>query len=102
MGALPPLREGDFYTRLAESPEALILALDGVQDPHNLGACLRSADACGVLAVVVPRDRAAPLSAAARKVAAGAAGTTPGGGGTNPAPSPKPIKGAGPWDPGAG
>ena len=37
----------------------LLLALDGVQDPHNLGACLRTADACGVLAVVVPRDRAA-------------------------------------------
>jgi 23S rRNA (guanosine2251-2'-O)-methyltransferase len=48
-----------------------------VQDPHNLGACLRSADACGVLALIVPRDRAATLNAAARKVAAGAAETTP-------------------------
>ena len=42
----------------AHSP--LLLALDGVQDPHNLGACLRTADACGVLALIVPRDRAAP------------------------------------------
>jgi 23S rRNA (guanosine2251-2'-O)-methyltransferase len=55
----------------------LLLALDGVQDPHNLGACLRSADACGALAVIVPRDRAARLTPASRKVAAGAAETTP-------------------------
>lgn len=55
----------------------LLLALDGVQDPHNLGACLRTADACGALAVLVPRDRAAPLNAGARKVAAGAAENTP-------------------------
>jgi 23S rRNA (guanosine2251-2'-O)-methyltransferase len=55
----------------------LVLALDGVQDPHNLGACLRTADACGALAVVVPKDRAAQLNATVRKVAAGAAETTP-------------------------
>ncbi|HLQ13875.1 MAG TPA: 23S rRNA (guanosine(2251)-2'-O)-methyltransferase RlmB [Steroidobacteraceae bacterium] len=99
--ALPPLREDDFYARLAESPEALILALDGVQDPHNLGACLRSADACGVLAVVVPRDRAAPLSAAARKVAAGAAESTPVVTVTNLARSLRLIKEAGLWIVGA-
>jgi 23S rRNA (guanosine2251-2'-O)-methyltransferase len=55
----------------------LLLALDGVQDPHNLGACLRTADACGALAVVVPRDRSAQMNATVRKVAAGAAETTP-------------------------
>jgi len=55
----------------------LILVLDGVQDPHNLGACLRTADAAGVNAVVVPRDRAAGLTAVVRKVASGAAETTP-------------------------
>ena len=55
----------------------LLLALDGVQDPHNLGACLRTADACGALAVVVPKDRAAQLTPSVRKVAAGAAETTP-------------------------
>jgi len=56
---------------------ALLLLLDGIQDPHNLGACLRTADACGVQAVIVPRDRAAGLSATVRKVAAGAAETIP-------------------------
>ena len=50
----------------------LLLALDGVQDPHNLGACLRTADACGALAVLIPRDRAAQPNATMRKVAAGA------------------------------
>ncbi|HHO68213.1 MAG TPA: 23S rRNA (guanosine(2251)-2'-O)-methyltransferase RlmB, partial [Gammaproteobacteria bacterium] len=54
-----------------------LLVLDGVQDPHNLGACLRSADAAGVHAVIVPRDRAAPLNGAARKVACGAADAVP-------------------------
>ena len=55
----------------------LLLVLDGVQDPHNLGACLRTADAAGVACVIVPRDRAAGLSAAVRKVASGAAETVP-------------------------
>ena len=55
----------------------LLVLLDGVEDPHNLGACLRSADACGALAVVVPKDRAAQVTATVRKVAAGAAETTP-------------------------
>ncbi|MDZ7748944.1 MAG: 23S rRNA (guanosine(2251)-2'-O)-methyltransferase RlmB [Halofilum sp. (in: g-proteobacteria)] len=51
-----------------------VLVLDRVQDPHNLGACLRSAEAAGVDAVVVPRDRAARVSATVERVAAGAAG----------------------------
>jgi 23S rRNA (guanosine2251-2'-O)-methyltransferase len=55
----------------------LVLVLDGVTDPHNLGACLRTADAAGVHAVIVPRDRAAGLSPIVRKVAAGAAETVP-------------------------
>jgi 23S rRNA (guanosine2251-2'-O)-methyltransferase len=67
---LPQLLAG-----LAEAP--LLLALDGVQDPHNLGACLRSADAAGVHALVAPRHRAAGLSASARKVACGAAESVP-------------------------
>jgi 23S rRNA (guanosine2251-2'-O)-methyltransferase len=54
-----------------------LLVLDGVQDPHNLGACLRTADAAGVDAVVAPRDRAVGLTPAARKTAAGAAETLP-------------------------
>lgn len=56
---------------------AFLLVLDGVQDPHNLGACLRSADAAGVHAVIVPRDRAVGLTPVVRKVASGAAETLP-------------------------
>ena len=56
---------------------ALILILDGVTDPHNLGACLRVADAFGVHAVVAPKDRAAGISATVSKVASGAAETVP-------------------------
>ncbi len=55
----------------------LLLILDGVQDPHNLGACLRTADATGVHAVIAPRDRASGLTATARKVSSGAAETVP-------------------------
>ncbi len=55
----------------------LLLVLDGVTDPHNLGACLRSADAAGAHAVVIPRDRSASLSPTVRKVACGAAETVP-------------------------
>lgn len=55
----------------------LLLVLDGVTDPHNLGACLRSADAAGVQAVIVPRDRSASLTPVVRKVACGAAETVP-------------------------
>jgi len=57
--------------------DKLILALDGVQDPHNLGACLRTAEAAGVHAVVIPKDRAAGLTPVARKAAAGAAERVP-------------------------
>ncbi|MDW8479157.1 MAG: 23S rRNA (guanosine(2251)-2'-O)-methyltransferase RlmB [Xanthomonadales bacterium] len=53
--------------------QALLLVLDGVQDPHNLGACLRSAEAAGCLAAILPRDGSAPLSPVARRAAAGAA-----------------------------
>lgn len=65
----------DVLDRAGDSP--LVLVLDGVTDPHNLGACLRTADAAGVNAVIVPRDRAAGLSPVVRKVAAGAAETVP-------------------------
>jgi 23S rRNA (guanosine2251-2'-O)-methyltransferase len=56
---------------------ALLLVLDGVQDPHNLGACLRSANALGVHAVIVPKDRAVGITPVVRKVASGAAEFTP-------------------------
>jgi 23S rRNA (guanosine2251-2'-O)-methyltransferase len=75
-------RAGDPETQLEEALEAagdapLLLVLDGVQDPHNLGACLRSADAAGVAAVIAPRDRAAGVTPVVRKVAAGAAESVP-------------------------
>lgn len=66
-------RESDLPELLAATERPWVLALDQVQDPHNLGACLRSAAAAGVTAVIAPRKRAAGLSAAVRKVAAGAA-----------------------------
>lgn len=60
----------------AEGP-SLLLVLDGVTDPHNLGACLRTADAAGALAVIVPKDKSATLNATVRKVACGAAEVIP-------------------------
>lgn len=68
----------EFVARLqADEPDRsmLVLVLDEVQDPHNLGACLRSADAAGVDAVVIPADNAVGLTPVARKVASGAAET---------------------------
>jgi 23S rRNA (guanosine2251-2'-O)-methyltransferase len=59
------------------SGAALLLVLDGVQDPHNLGACLRVADAFGVHAVVAPKDRAVGITPIVSKVASGAADTVP-------------------------
>ena len=65
----------DVLDTLDEPP--LLLVLDGVQDPHNLGACLRSADAFGVHAVIAPKDRAVGITATVEKVACGAAETVP-------------------------
>jgi len=59
------------------SEPALLLVLDGIKDPHNLGACLRVADASGVHAVVVPKDRAVGITPTVSKVACGAAETVP-------------------------
>lgn len=75
--AAPVLDEVDLLALLKERADALLLVLDGVQDPHNLGACLRSADAAGVTAVIIPRDRAGGLTPAVRKVACGAAESVP-------------------------
>lgn len=76
--ATTPQGERELWSLLDALEEAaFLLVLDGVQDPHNLGACLRSADAAGVHAVIVPRDRAATLTPVVRKVACGAAETVP-------------------------
>ncbi len=70
-------QENDLPSLVQNVDRPFLLILDGVTDPYNLGACLRSADAAGVHAVIVPRDRSAPLSAVARKVASGAAENVP-------------------------
>jgi len=62
---------------LADTAMPLVLVLDGVQDPHNLGACLRTAAAAGATAVVIPRDRAVGLNETVRKVASGGAEVVP-------------------------
>ncbi len=69
--------EKDLQDLLDGQPQGFYLVLDGVTDPHNLGACLRSADAAGVTALIVPKDKSANLTPTARKVACGAAETVP-------------------------
>ena len=75
---LPP-RDDDDLARLLDGldQDPLLLVLDQVQDPHNLGACLRTAEAAGVQGVVAPRDRAVGLTPAVFKVASGAAQSVP-------------------------
>ncbi|MBV4368069.1 23S rRNA (guanosine(2251)-2'-O)-methyltransferase RlmB [Erwinia phyllosphaerae] len=70
-------QENDLPDLLEKLETPFLLILDGVTDPHNLGACLRSADAAGVHAVIVPKDRSAQLNATAKKVASGAAENVP-------------------------
>lgn len=70
-----PFQEKNLPVLLVQQAKPLLLVLDGVTDPHNLGACLRCADAAGVHAVIVPCDRAAQINATVKKVACGAAET---------------------------
>ncbi|OGI45645.1 MAG: 23S rRNA (guanosine(2251)-2'-O)-methyltransferase RlmB [Candidatus Muproteobacteria bacterium RBG_16_65_34] len=107
-GVVARLRRGprpgpqDFEDFLAAlPPKPLLLILDGVQDPHNLGACLRSAEAAGAHAVIVPKDNSAPLSDVARKSASGAAETVPLFRVTNLARTLDALKEAGVWTIGA-
>src|SRR6202034_4704351 len=76
-----PLKGWDEHDLLAALSQVigdpLLLVLDGVTDPHNLGACLRTADAAGARAVLIPKDRAALVDGVVRKVAAGGAEFTP-------------------------
>jgi 23S rRNA (guanosine2251-2'-O)-methyltransferase len=79
VAAVRPLKPWDEHDLLAalehisSGRQPLVLVLDGVTDPHNLGACLRTAEAAGVDAVVIPKDRSATVDGVVRKVAAGAA-----------------------------
>jgi 23S rRNA (guanosine2251-2'-O)-methyltransferase len=76
VSALPPRHSLDEVLDEVEGPP-LLLVLDGVTDPHNLGACLRVADGAGAHAVVAPKDHAVGLNATVAKVASGAADTVP-------------------------
>ncbi len=94
----PSYTEADLPPLLAALDEpAFLLVLDGVQDPHNLGACLRSAEAAGVHGVIVPRDRAVALTSTVRKVASGAAEVLPVFQVTNLARTLRSIKEQGVW-----
>jgi 23S rRNA (guanosine2251-2'-O)-methyltransferase len=77
LSSLPSYDESDLMDLMDTDQVPLLLVLDGVQDPHNLGACLRTANAMGVHAVIAPKDRAVGMTAAVRKVACGAAEMTP-------------------------
>jgi 23S rRNA (guanosine2251-2'-O)-methyltransferase len=80
VAAVRPLKawdEQDLLAAIGGLDSPLLLVLDGVTDPHNLGACLRTADAAGAQAVVIPKDRAAAVDGVVRKVAAGAAEFVP-------------------------
>ena len=91
-----PYRTLDEILDGLEEP-ALLLILDGVTDPHNLGACLRSADAFGAHAVVVPRDRAVGMNATVAKAASGAAESVPLVSVTNLARTLRDLKARGVW-----
>lgn len=90
-------QERDLLGYLADISHPLLLILDGVQDPHNLGACLRTAEAAGVHCVIVPRHARAPLSAAACRAASGAAERIPVYEVANLARTIKALKAAGIW-----
>jgi 23S rRNA (guanosine2251-2'-O)-methyltransferase len=94
-GGVPHRTLDDVLENLADPP--LLLVLDGVTDPHNLGACLRSADAFGAHAVIVPKDRAVGVNATVAKAASGAADTVPVITVTNLARSLRDLKARGIW-----
>jgi 23S rRNA (guanosine2251-2'-O)-methyltransferase len=91
-----PARDLDAVLASVGEP-GLLLILDGVTDPHNLGACLRVADAMGVHAVIAPKDRAAGINATVEKVASGAAETVPFLAVTNLARAMRDLKERGIW-----
>ncbi len=95
----PPMRgENDIESLLeAAGSEALVLVLDGVTDPHNLGACLRSAAAVNATMVIVPKDRAVGLTPVVRRASAGGADRVPLVAATNLARALRTLKDAGVW-----
>lgn len=74
---LPRMSEEALCDKIFESDNPMVLILDCIEDPHNLGACLRTADAVGVIAVVTPKNKAASVTETVRRVAAGGAESVP-------------------------
>jgi 23S rRNA (guanosine2251-2'-O)-methyltransferase len=105
VASVRPLKGWDEHELLAAlsqvAGDPLLLVLDGVTDPHNLGACLRTADAAGAHAVLIPKDRAAAVDGVVRKVAAGAAEFVPVASVTNLARAIDMLKERGIWVVGA-
>jgi 23S rRNA (guanosine2251-2'-O)-methyltransferase len=96
--APPPRTEKELYELVEQAgKDSLILVLDGVTDPHNLGACLRSAEAAGVTAVVVPKDKAAGITPTVRRASSGAADRVAFFAVTNLARTLKALKESGVW-----
>ena len=96
--APPPRAEAELYALVEKAEkDALLLVLDGVTDPHNLGACLRSAEAAGVTAVVVPKDKAAGITPTVRRASSGAADRVAFFAVTNLARTLKALKDKGVW-----
>jgi 23S rRNA (guanosine2251-2'-O)-methyltransferase len=71
------MSEEELYEKIFELDNPTVLILDCIEDPHNLGACLRTADAVGVIAVVTPKNRAASITETVRRVASGGAESVP-------------------------
>jgi 23S rRNA (guanosine2251-2'-O)-methyltransferase len=94
---VPSLDEDDLMKLIAEKKDPFILILDCVQDPHNLGAILRTADGAGVLAVVAPKDKAVGITETVRRISVGAADHVPFVQVTNLARTMEHLKKAGVW-----
>jgi len=71
------MTEEELYERIRNSQNQLVLVLDCIEDPHNLGSCLRTADAVGVVAVVTPKHKAASITESVRRIASGGAESVP-------------------------
>jgi 23S rRNA (guanosine2251-2'-O)-methyltransferase len=95
--SLPALDEDELLAIVAEQENPFVLVLDCVQDPHNLGAILRTADAAGVHAVVAPKDKAVGITETVRRVSVGAADHVPFAQVTNLARAMEKLKAAGLW-----
>jgi len=93
----PSLDEEDLYALLADKKDAFVLIVDCVQDPHNLGAILRTADGAGVHAVIAPKDKAVGITDTVRRISVGASDNVPFVQVTNLARTMEKLKAAGLW-----